>query len=75
MPLVGFSPRKAASVQYCVTGFSDAAALLARLGRHTTGKGCLYLKRLADVDLKILETLVAKAVAVRRAQERDPESD
>jgi hypothetical protein len=50
MPLAGFSPRKAATVLYGVTGFSDAQALLAKLGKHTTGKGCLYIKKLADVD-------------------------
>src|ERR1700693_113071 len=49
MPLAGFSPRKAATVVYGMTGSSDPEALLAKLGRHTTGKGCLYIKRLADV--------------------------
>jgi predicted GIY-YIG superfamily endonuclease len=41
--------------------------LLARLGKHTTGKGCLYIKKLADVDLKVLESLIEKAVAATRA--------
>src|ERR1700685_2306613 len=40
MPLVGFSPRKAATVLYNLLGSSDSAALLAKLGKHTTGKGC-----------------------------------
>src|SRR5713101_9306842 len=44
MPLVGFSPRKAATVLYIHTGFSGHPALLAKLGKHTTGKGCLYIK-------------------------------
>jgi hypothetical protein len=69
MPLVGFSPRKAATVLYGATGFSQAEELLAKLGKHTTGKGCLYIKRLADVDQKVLETLVAKAVAAKRAKQ------
>ena len=43
MPLGGFSPRKAATVLYIGTGFSDAEALLAKLGKYTTGKGCLYV--------------------------------
>lgn len=64
MPLVGFSPRKAATVLYGM-GIGDAWALLAKLGRHTTGKGCLYIKKLADVDQKVLEGLVSKAVAKR----------
>ena len=68
MPLAGFSPRKAATVLYITTGFSDSEALLAKLGRHTTGKACLYIKKLADVDQKVLETLVVKSVAATRAR-------
>ena len=65
-PIVGFSPRKAANVLYGATGFSGADALLAKLGKHTTGKGCLYIKKLADVDVKVLEMLIEKAVAAAR---------
>src|SRR5580692_9366992 len=68
MPLAGFSPRKAATVLYCVTGFSDSGALLAKLGKHTTGKGCLYLNKLADVDPKALEALVVQSVAAKLAR-------
>ena len=68
MPLIGFSPRKAAIVLYNITGFSDSEALLAKLGKHTTGKGCLYIKQLADVDPIVLETLVVKSVAATRAR-------
>ena len=68
MPIVGFSPRKAANVLYGTIGFDGADALLAKLGNHTTGKGCLYIKKLADVDIKVLETLVEKAVAATRAR-------
>src|SRR5437660_9610834 len=60
MPLVGFSPRKAATVLYISTGFTGREALLSRLGKHTTGKGCLYIKKLADVDQTVLETLVVQ---------------
>jgi len=66
MPLAGFSPRKAANVLY--VGFAGAESLLAKLGEHTTGKGCLYIKKLADVDPKVLEALVVKSVATRRAR-------
>jgi hypothetical protein len=69
MPLAGFSPRKAAIVLYIMTGFSNSKVLLAKLGKHTTGKVCLYVKRLADVDLKVLETLVVKSVAAMRARD------
>ena len=68
MPIVGFAPRKAANVLYGAIGFDGAEALLAKLGKHTTGKGCLYIKKLADVDMKVLETLVKEAVAATRAR-------
>jgi hypothetical protein len=68
MPIVGFSPRKAANVLYGVIGFGDAERLLSKLGKHATGKGCLYIKRLADVDMKVLETLLENAVAATKAR-------
>jgi len=68
MPMIAFSPRKAANVLYSMSGFAGAEALLAKLGKHTTGKGCLYIKKLADVDQKVLEALVVKSVAARRAR-------
>lgn len=68
-PIVGFSPRKAANVLYGAIGFGGAEALLARLGKHTTGKGCLYIKKLADVDIRVLEALIEKAVAATRAKQ------
>jgi len=48
--------------------FSDREALLAQLGKHSTGKACLYIKKLADVDQKVLEALVVKSVAAVRAR-------
>lgn len=66
MPLVGFSPRKAATVVYGVAGASDCKALLPKLGKHTTGKGCLYINKLADVDREVLQAMVRKAVATKR---------
>jgi hypothetical protein len=71
MPLISFSPRKAATVLYSMMGFSGAEALLAKLGKHTTGKGCLYIKKLADVDQKVLQALVVKAVAVTRSRHQN----
>jgi hypothetical protein len=68
MPLAGFSPRKAATVLYGMMGCSDSEALFAKLGKHTTGKGCLYIKKLADVDRQVLEALVARSVAATRAR-------
>ena len=43
-------------------GFEKEAALMKKLGKHTTGKGCLYIKNLADVDAKLLEELIVKGV-------------
>jgi len=68
MPLIGFSPRKAANVLYGAIGFNGAEALLAKLGKHTTGKGCLYIKKLADVDSGVLEALVVKSAAAKPAR-------
>ena len=68
MPLVAFSPRKAATVLYIMTAFAGSEALLAKLGKHTKSKACLYVKKLADVDEKVLETLVVKSVAATRAK-------
>lgn len=64
-PIVAFSSRKAALVLYGLLGHSDAEALLAKLGNLTTGKGCLYIKKLADVDSTILEKLIKKAIAAK----------
>jgi hypothetical protein len=66
MPIIGFSPRKPATVLY-LTASRDSAALLAKLGKHSGGKGCLYIKKLADVDQKVLEAMIGKSVAARRA--------
>jgi hypothetical protein len=68
MPLVGFSPRKAATVLYVSTGFRGSEALLGRLGKHTKGGICIYVKKLADVDPKVLEEIVVKSVAAMRAK-------
>jgi len=63
MPRVAFSPRKAQLVFYGLGGPDRHPELVARLGRHTTGKGCVYVKRLRDVDVKVLEELIAASLA------------
>ncbi len=60
-PAVGFSPRKANLVLYVLTDHPAQDELLARLGRHRTSVACLYLTRLADVDLEVLEELITNA--------------
>lgn len=63
-PLIGFSPRKQALTLYLMLGGMDHSdELLARLGKHTRSKGCLYIKRLSDVDLAILKEMVRASVA------------
>lgn len=60
--LTGFSPRKANLSLYIMSGFDKSAAQLKKLGKHSTGVGCLYIKRLSDVDVKVLEELIANGV-------------
>jgi len=60
---VGFASRKAAITVYLGVDLSGLEKLLARLGKHKTGRGCIYVKRLADVDLSVLEQLIADAYA------------
>ena len=71
MPIVGFSPRKQNLVLYVVLpGSKRQAPLLQRLGKHKTGKSCLYLNKLADVDVAVLEKLIVTTVAVMRKTHR-----
>jgi hypothetical protein len=66
-PLVGFAVRGREMVVYLYMDTPEQVARLARLGKHRMGKVCLYLKRLADVDVEVLEALIAGSVAeVRR---------
>jgi hypothetical protein len=66
MPLIAFSPRKAATVLYNMIASADSKALLPELGKHTTGKGCLYIKKLSDVDQEVLKAMVAESLAAAR---------
>lgn len=68
--ICGFSPRKQQFSLYLSCNLGDYKDLLDRLGKHKTGKGCLYIKRLEDTNLKILETLIKKTFqdATKRKQ-------
>lgn len=57
MPRLGFSPRKGNTVLYITDGYDKYADLMAKLGKHKTGRSCLYIKRLSDVDEEVLEQL------------------
>lgn len=60
---VGFAPRKRSLTVYVMDGVDAHADQLSRLGRHTVGKGCIYLRRLSDVDTGVLREIVASAAA------------
>ena len=69
-PIVGFSPRKRSISVYIMSGFTPFPDLLRKLGKHSTGKSCLYIKRLADVDEAVLIELIEGAVAYMREHYR-----
>lgn len=56
--LTGFSPRKQSLTLYIMPGFKECAAELKKLGKHTTSVGCLYINKLDDVDMKVLEKII-----------------
>ena len=61
-PLTGFSPRKTSLTIYVTPGLHRYAELLKKLGKHSTGQSCLYIKKLADVDASVLKQLIAQGV-------------
>ncbi len=65
-PLTGVSPRKQSLTLYIMPGFDRYESLMARLGKHRTGKSCLYVNRLDDVDPEVLRELVESSVAYMR---------
>ena len=62
-PLVGFSPRKAKTSLYFVPGDTKRQELLQNFGKHTTGKACVYINKLADVDVEVLKQLIEQSVS------------
>ena len=64
--LTGFAPRKASMTLYIMPGFDDYDGLLSRLGKHKIGKSCLYINKLADVDLAVLRQLIAESMDAMR---------
>jgi hypothetical protein len=71
MARIGFSPRAKEIVVYLMDGFPEHQDLLERLGRHRTGKACLYIRRLSDIDRDVLEELVSASLLHMR--ERYPD--
>lgn len=66
-PLIAFSPRKANLTLYIMAGFEAYETLLSQLGKHKTGKSCLYVKTLRDLDMDILKQLMTLSVEHMRA--------
>lgn len=66
--MVGFSPRKQNLTLYIMPGFSQYDGLLAKLGKHSTGKSCLYVKRLSDIDMDVLESLIGESVETMKSR-------
>ncbi len=62
-PLIGFSPRKQNLTLYIISGFYKQKDLLEKLGKHKTSVGCLYINKLADVDMKVLSEIVKESFA------------
>jgi hypothetical protein len=61
--LVGFAPRKQNLTLYIMSGFDGYDELMSKLGKHSTGKSCLYIKKLEDIDQSILRQLIAQSIA------------
>ena len=69
--LTGFSPRKTAMTVYVMPGFKPYGHLLVKLGRHRHSVSCLYITRLANIDLSVLETIIADSVERMKANYPD----
>ena len=68
--ITGFSPRKANLTLYIMDGFAKYDEYLSKLGKHKTGVSCLYVKRLSDIDQKILEKMIADSVNHLKAKNK-----
>lgn len=66
--LIGFSPRKQNITLYIMPGFERYPTLMKKLGKYSTGKSCLYIKRLSDVDAGVLKELVTESIKVMKKQ-------
>ena len=66
MCLTGFSSRKTSLSIYIMSGFDDRPDLMERLGKFKTGKSCLYVKRLSDIDLDVLDALIEDSIRIMK---------
>ena len=65
-PLAGFSPRKDSLVLYFASEYENREVLLSQLGKHKSSKACVYVKRLSDIDIKILQTMIVNSMNYAR---------
>jgi hypothetical protein len=65
-PLVGFSPRKAKISLYFATGDTEREELLKEFGKHTSGKACVYINKMADIDVEVLKKLITQSIKFLR---------
>lgn len=65
-PLAGFSPRKDSLVIYFAVEYENREALLSKLGKHKSSKSCVYVKKLSDIDIKVLEMMTINSMAYVR---------
>ncbi|WP_053363337.1 DUF1801 domain-containing protein [Bacillus sp. FJAT-27251] len=72
-PLVGFSPRKAKISLYFATGDNKREQLLEKFGKHTSGKACVYINKVADIDVGVLKELIAQSIQFLRETYPDGE--
>ncbi|MBO0587382.1 DUF1801 domain-containing protein [Sporosarcina sp. E16_8] len=70
-PLTGFSPRKAKTSLYFAPGDSERDALLAMFGKHTSGKACVYINKVDDIDTSVLKELITQSVTFLQTQYPD----
>ena len=73
-PITAFSPRKQDLTLYIMPGFTQQAELMEQLGKHRTGKSCLYIKRLSDVHMPTLKKLIRDSVKRMRKVSKQPSS-
>jgi hypothetical protein len=67
-PLMGFSPRKQSITLYITTDYERFSRLLEKLGKHSTSKACLYIKRLSEVDRAVLKELMVEGLKTTKSQ-------
>ncbi len=72
--IIGFSPRKQDLTLYVMGSFTSHTDLLKKLGKHKTGVGCLYINKLADVDVKVLKEVIKQAIKAAKTMQQAQQS-